>query len=200
MLADEWIFLAEIDNFTNVKPIENVSYEVAVGSGTWDDTQTQSFIGIGWWTGCYQGSYYELALYAYLTVENDDEGWEWESEPIVLENITSETAEIDLQIMVGDRGRTVSGSFRLNNGSWQSVGNYVIPDDRKKFTGFVGSTYPTVRIATELDELNFDSDGDNDIDGVDLVQFSNAVQSGSVTDRDIELFASCFGKEFISAR
>ncbi|KPK77273.1 MAG: hypothetical protein AMJ79_03765 [Phycisphaerae bacterium SM23_30] len=115
--AADWTMQMTIGPFSGVDQVEYL-YEIEVGAGSYDDDIIWPAIIVEWFTGTYEGTYYDHALVLSGYVEDSSTGQEWETDPVILTGYDPAITNIDLRIEV-DGGTEISGSYRINNEPWE---------------------------------------------------------------------------------
>ena len=123
---------------------------------SWVDPVITPNIWATWFTGNYEGTYFDHALVLTACIEKrGDEEDGWESEIIVLEGYDPSTTTIDLKLEI-QNGNNMTGSYQINDGGWNQIAQHTIIGNMLSFA----ELYPYVNIETGIEPGSTGSIGD----------------------------------------
>jgi len=122
--APTWKMEAAFTRFDIVK-ISGCYYEVTVGTGAYDDG-LDPHVCADWFSP--EGTS-QWALGIYMGFENGLTGSEWQSAPVILRNLDPAATSLDLRVESAS-GTTMKGAYRLNGGTWVSLGQRAVAGGR----------------------------------------------------------------------
>ncbi|MGA1794463.1 MAG: hypothetical protein ACMUIL_01280 [bacterium] len=167
----EWEFALGTTNFRNVSKDQHY-YDVCVGIGgsRFARGNVEADIDAAWFTGTYQGVFYEDALiftaHVYNQLGGDDHyAWDWDletGEGLILTGLDPTSTTLDFKVTTTDDGRTFSGYYRINSNDesdWQLLVTHTLPPDTGVICGFPECS-PSVHFETGIIPLEYLCDGD----------------------------------------
>lgn len=183
-LADEGYFNA---TFVNTWKADSPPSEGE--DPTWADPVISPGLWMSWFTGTYEGTYYDNALMLEADIDSEILGLIAESNEVLLYGYEPSATIVDLKFQV-ENASSLTVSYRINTGLWQTLFQHTI--SKGQILGFPGQ-YPTVGLETGFEGTPaFMADISND----DIVNFNDfAILAAHWLEEECGYSARCQGSD-----
>ena len=145
-LADEGYFNATFVNTWKANSPPSGAEESGGEDPTWVDPVISPDLWMAWFTGTYEGTYYDKVLILGADIHSEALRGDSiaESNEVFLYGYEPSVTVVDLKLQI-QNATTLTASYRIDSGSWQTLWQHTISAGR--ILGFPGQ-YPVVRLNT----------------------------------------------------
>lgn len=156
---------------------------------TWADPVISPDLWMNWFTGTYEGTYYDKVLMLGADIDSDILGLIAESNELLLYGYEPSATIVDLKFQI-ENATSLTVSYRINTGSWQTLWQHTI--SQGQILGFPGQ-YPTAGLETGfVGTPAFMADISND----DIVNFKDfAILASHWLEDECGYSARCGGSD-----
>lgn len=180
------------DGYFNATFVNTWKADSAPGEGedpTWVDPVISPSLGMSWFTGTYEGTYYDKVLVLGADIDSEILGLIAESNEVLLYGYEPSVTVVDLKLQI-QNATTLTASYRINSGSWQTLWQHTI--SKGQILGFPGQ-YPTAGLETGfVGTPAFMADISND----DIVNFKDfAILASHWLEDECGYSARCGGSD-----
>lgn len=145
----EWEVNARITNIANATT-SNTDYGLRVGAGTFEAGGVNLRIGVNWFTGDFEGVYYDRSMRIGSSLGVGLYIWESNDPGIMLVDNNPSDTILDLRVVVSNAGQSLSTFYRIDNGpSWIAAHSHTLPAGAGVLSGFALS-HPYVAIYNDV--------------------------------------------------